>query len=71
MSGNTSSGDDLRSLDERDPKVIEAIVSLARSWRAERDALAERLRAMESQLNALALKFNARRADDPPSTRPD
>jgi hypothetical protein len=41
-------------LAERERRLIDAVVSLARSLRDERDRLAERLREVESQLGSLA-----------------
>jgi len=57
-------GDDSpEDLVERERRLIEAVVSLARSLRDERDRLAERLREVESQLGSLAQQLEHRAAD--------
>ncbi|MGH7340907.1 MAG: hypothetical protein ACREKH_10500 [Candidatus Rokuibacteriota bacterium] len=50
----------LGSLEERERRLIEAVVALARSLRDERDRLAARLREVELELNLLAAKMEAR-----------
>jgi hypothetical protein len=44
----------LGSLEERERRLIEAVVALARSLRNERDRLAERLREVDRELSLLA-----------------
>jgi len=50
-------------LAERERRLIDAVVSLARSLRDERDRLAERLREVESQLGSLAQQLERRPPD--------
>ena len=47
------------SVDERERRLIEAVVTLARSLRDERDRLAKRLHEVEQELNLLASKLEA------------
>lgn len=56
-------------VDERERHLIEAVVTLARSLRDERDRLAERLRRVEDELQTLTLRLELRhpRASDSPS----
>ena len=70
--GSTRSGGDAEAVTidgdpgellERERRLIEAVVSLARSLRDERDRLAERLREVESQLGSLAQQIEHRAAD--------
>jgi len=51
------------SLEERERRLIEAVVALARSLRDERDRLAARLREVERELAALGTKLDARPDD--------
>ena len=51
------------SLEERERRLIEAVVALARSLRDERDRLAERLREVELGLARLTSKLEARGDD--------
>ena len=57
----------LGSVDERERRLIEAVVALARSLRDERDRLAARLREVELELSVLASRLEAREgaADGP------
>jgi hypothetical protein len=48
------------SLDERERRLIDAVVALARSLRDERDRLAARLREVEFELSRLASQLEAR-----------
>jgi hypothetical protein len=52
------------SLDERERRLIEAVVALARSLRDERDRLASRLQEVEFELSRLSSQLEAR-LDDP------
>src|SRR5262249_45081461 len=45
---------DTEVIDERERLLIEAVLSLARTLRDERDRLAERLRSVENELSTLA-----------------
>jgi hypothetical protein len=42
---------------DREHRLIEAVVSLAKSFREERDRLARRLSRLEREIDALALKL--------------
>src|SRR6266446_5832901 len=48
---------DTEVIDERERLLIEAVLSLARTLRDERDRLAERLRSVENQLSTLASRL--------------
>ena len=48
------------SIDERERRLIEAVVALTRSLRDERDRLAARLREVELELSRLASRLEAR-----------
>jgi hypothetical protein len=50
----------LGSVEERERRLIEAVVALARSLRDERDRLAARLREVELELSLLASKLETR-----------
>jgi hypothetical protein len=50
----------LGSVEDRERRLIEAVVALARSLRDERDRLAARLREVELELSRLAPKLDAR-----------
>ena len=50
--------DSLTSVEERERRLIAAVVALARSLRDERDRLAARLREVERELNALSGKLD-------------
>jgi predicted RNase H-like nuclease (RuvC/YqgF family) len=43
--------------DDREHRLIEAVVSLAKSFREERDRLARRLSQLEREIDALAVKL--------------
>lgn len=62
------------SVEDRERRLIDAVVALARSLRDERDRLAARLREVELELSLLAAKMEAR-SDGPaildPFTRPE
>jgi hypothetical protein len=49
----------LGSVEERERRLIEAVVALARSLRDERDRLAARLREVELELSRLGSKLDA------------
>jgi hypothetical protein len=48
------------SVEERERRLLEAVVALARSLRDERDRLAARLREVDLELSRLASKLDAR-----------
>ena len=45
--------------DDRERRLIEAVVSLARTFRVERDRLARRLTELEREIEALAFRVEA------------
>ncbi len=45
--------------DDRERRLIEAVVSLAKSFRDERDRLARRLSQLEQELEILAIRLDA------------
>lgn len=47
--------------DDRERLLIEAVVTLARTLRDERDRLAERLREVENELQTLSTRLEPRR----------
>jgi hypothetical protein len=49
--------------DERERLLIEAVVTLARTLRDERDRLAERLQQVEQELASLAARLDGRGPD--------
>ena len=53
----------LGSLEDRERRLIEAVVALARSLRDERDRLAVRLREVELELSRLTSKLETRGDD--------
>jgi hypothetical protein len=53
----------LASVEERERRLIEAVVALARSLTEERDRLAARLHEVERELAALGTKLDARPGD--------
>jgi hypothetical protein len=53
----------LTDVEERERRLIEAVVALTRSLRDERDRLARRLREVEGELAALGAKLDARGDD--------
>lgn len=56
-------------VDERERLLIEAVVTLARTLRDERDRLAERLRQVEDELQTLTSRLDLRRPEawNPPA----
>jgi hypothetical protein len=50
-------------VDERERLLIEAVVTLARTLRDERDRLAERLREVENELQTLTIRLEACRPE--------
>ena len=53
--------------DERERLLIEAVVTLARTLRDERDRLAERLREVESELLTLTSRLDGGRPEPSPA----
>ena len=50
---------------DREHRLIEAVVSLAKSFREERDRLAHRLSQLEREIDALALKLDQHQRERP------
>jgi hypothetical protein len=61
--GQTESGN--AAFDDRERLLIEAVVTLARSLRDERDRLAGRLREVESELQSLTSRLDPGSLDSP------
>jgi hypothetical protein len=51
------------SVDERERLLIDAVVTLARTLRDERDRLAERLQQVEQELATLAARLDVQRSE--------
>jgi hypothetical protein len=49
---------DTTAADERERRLIDAVVSLAKSFRDERDRLARRLGELEREVDALAVRLD-------------
>ena len=65
---------DIPAADERERRLIDAVVSLAKSFREERDRLASRLSELEREIDALAVRLDRREfpgTDLPVEPRPD
>jgi hypothetical protein len=50
--------------DNREHRLIEAVVSLAKSFREERDRLARRLGQLEREIDALALRLDQQQREN-------
>jgi len=61
---------DTDAIDERERLLIEAVLTLARTQRDERDRLADRLRAVENELTTLASRLELGDLEPPESTTP-
>src|SRR2546427_963947 len=61
---------DTEVIDERERLLIEAVLSLARTLRDERDRLAEPLRSVENELSTLASPLVIRGPDPPRPSSP-
>ena len=55
-------------IDERERRIIDAVMTLARSFRDDREALVRRLSAVEQALDVLALKMEMRAPGPPAGT---
>jgi len=65
---------DIPAADDRERRLIDAVVSLAKSFREERDRLARRLSELEREIDALAVRLDRREfpgTDLPVEPRPD
>jgi len=54
---------DIPTTEAREGRLIEAVVSLAKSFREERDRLADRLSELEREIDALAVKLDQRQRE--------
>jgi hypothetical protein len=63
---NPAPGAGIPAQDEHERLLIEAVVTLARTLRDERDRLAERLREVENELNSLTSRLDVRRSEGAP-----
>jgi hypothetical protein len=61
---------DTDAIDERERLLIAAVLTLARTLRDERDRLADRLRAVESELTTLASRLELGDLEPPESMTP-
>ena len=61
---------DIPAADERERRLIDAVVSLAKSFREERDRLARRLTELEREIDALAFKLDQRQREFPEIVMP-
>jgi hypothetical protein len=59
---------DTLNADDREHRLIEAVVSLAKSFREERDRLARRLSQLEREIDALAFKLDQHQREFPGTT---
>jgi hypothetical protein len=56
--------------DDRERRLIDAVVSLAKSFREERDRLARRLSQLEREIDALAFKLDQHQREFPGTAQP-
>jgi hypothetical protein len=56
---------DVPPADDREQRLIEAVVSLAKSFREEREHLLRRVLQLEHELEILALRLDARQPPSP------
>jgi len=56
--------------DDREHRLIEAVVSLAKSFREERDRLSRRLSQLEREIDTLAFKLDQRQREFPGTALP-
>lgn len=61
---------DIPALDERERRLIDAVVSLAKSFREERDRLANRLSELEREIDALAVRLDQHQREPPRTALP-
>jgi hypothetical protein len=50
---------DVATADDRERRLIDALVSLAKSFREERDRLSQRLTRLEHEIDAMSIKLDA------------
>ena len=58
------------AFEDRERRLIEAVVSLARSFREERDRLANRLTQLEREIDSLAVKLDQHQREFPGTIQP-
>jgi hypothetical protein len=56
--------------EDREQRLIEAVVSLAKSFREERDRLARRLSQLEREIDALTVKLDLHQREYPAAEPP-
>jgi predicted RNase H-like nuclease (RuvC/YqgF family) len=61
---------DIPPAEDREHRLIEAVVSLAKSFREERDRLARRLSQLEREIDALAFKLDQQQREFPGTALP-
>lgn len=61
---------DIPAADERERRLIDAVVSLAKSFREERDRLARRLSELEREIDALAVRLDQHQREVPETALP-
>lgn len=61
---------DIPAIADREHRLIEAVVSLAKSFREERDRLARRLSQLEREIDALAVKLDQHQREFPETVPP-
>jgi hypothetical protein len=62
---------DIPAADERERRLIDAVVSLAKSFREERDRLARRLSELEREIDALAVRLDQHQREVAGTALPD
>ena len=62
---------DIPAADERERRLIDAVVSLAKSFREERDRLARRLSELEREIDALAVRLDQHQREVAETDLPD
>ena len=58
------------AVEDRERRLIEAVVSLAKSFREERDRLANRLTQLEREIDSLAVKLDQHQREFPAAEPP-
>ena len=58
------------AVEDRERRLIEAVVSLAKSFREERDRLASRLTELEREIDSLAVKLDQHQREFPGTVQP-
>jgi hypothetical protein len=61
---------DIPYTDDREQGLLEAVMSLAESFRDERDRLARRLTQLEREIGALAVRLDQHQRELPETARP-